>query len=360
MYRSARGASRTRYRSAVAGTRRARVTSRDIAREAGVSQPTVSRALRGDPRVARATVALVETTARRLGYVPNAAGRSLRTRRTGTVAIVIADITNPFYPELVQALHHELALSGYRSVLLNERTDVRGAEDVGELLRSGLVDGAIVATATLDERTRALLREERTPIVQVVREVADVPRDAVVCDNAGGGELAAELLAGLGHRRIAVIAGAADASTTRARHTGFAAALARLGLELDPALVRDGDFAHHSGYTACLDLLNLAEPPTAIFCSNDVIAFGALDAARRRRVPVPERLSIVGFDDVSLAGWESFRLTTVRQPLAEMAHEAARMLIARLGAAGDAPPRRTVFPVELIRRDTAAPPAARD
>jgi LacI family transcriptional regulator len=341
----------------VGRTGRVRVTSHDIAREAGVSQPTVSRALRGDPRVAAATVALIEATARRLGYVPNAAGRTLRTRRTSTVAIVIADITNPFYPELVEALHHELARAGYRSVLLNERTDVGGAEDVGAVLRSGLVDGAIVATATEDDRTRALLREERTPIVQVVREVRGVRRDAVVCDNEGGGELAAELLAALGHRRIGLIAGPRDTSTARGRAAGFAAALARLGSPLDGELVRHADYTHHAGYAACVELLALRKPPTALFCGNDVIAFGALDAARRRRVPVPERLSIVGFDDVSLAGWEAFRLTTVRQPLADMACDAARMLIARLEDAADAPPRRTVFRVELIRRDTTRPPA---
>src|SRR5215213_157053 len=151
--------------------RRPRVTSRDIAREVGVSQPTVSRALRGDPRVAPATAALVETAARRLGYVPIAAGRSLSTRRTGTAAIVVADITNPFYPELVDALHDDLGRAGYRTVLLNERTDARG---VDTLMRAGVVDGAIVATATLDDRTRTLLREERAPIVQLVREVEGV------------------------------------------------------------------------------------------------------------------------------------------------------------------------------------------
>jgi LacI family transcriptional regulator len=333
-----------------------RITSRDIAREAGVSQPTVSRALRGDPRVAPATAALVERTARRLGYVPDAAAKTLSTRRTGTVAIVISDITNPFYPELLEALHDELGRAGYRSVLLNERTDLRGADDVGSLLRAGVADGAIVATATLDDRTRQLLRDEAAPIVELVREVDGAPRDAVVADNRGGGVLAAELLAQLGHRRIGVIAGPANASTMRARDAGFADALGRIGLTADPALRRVGDFAHHTGYGACLELLDLPEPPTALFCGNDVIALGALDAARRQRVAVPEALSIVGFDDISLAGWESFRLTTIRQPLADMAHEAARTLIWRIEEGGGQPPRRTVFPTELIQRATTAPP----
>jgi LacI family transcriptional regulator len=334
--------------------RRQRITSRDIAREAGVSQPTVSRALRGDPRVAPATVALVRRTARRLGYVPDAAAQSLITRRTGTVAIVVADITNPFYPELVEALHDDLGRTGHRTVLLNERTDARG---VDTLMRAGVVDGAIVATATLDDRTRTLLRDERAPIVQLVREVEGVDRDAVVSDNPGGAALAAELLARLGHARIGQISGPPDTSTARDRDRGFAAALQRLRLPLDPSLRRAGEYAHRTGHQWCLELLDLPEPPTAIFCGNDVIALGALDAARRRGVSVPERLSIVGFDDISLAGWESFRLTTVRQPLAQMAHAAVQALVRRIDG-DDSEPRRTVFPTELIQRATTAPPSS--
>ncbi|HEX7298852.1 MAG TPA: LacI family DNA-binding transcriptional regulator [Solirubrobacteraceae bacterium] len=333
-----------------------RVTSRDIAREAGVSQPTVSRALRGDPRVAAATAAVVHTTARRLGYVPDAAARMLITRRTGTVAIVVADITNPFYPELVEALHDQLGRANYRTVLLNERTDVRGGGGVEDLMRGGVVDGAIVATATLDERTRALLAGEESPIVQLVREVDGVERDAVVADNRGGAALAAELLAGLGHRRIGLISGPAETSTARDRDAGFAEALARLGVPLHAALRRRGEYAHHTGHQWCLELLDAAEPPTAIFCGNDVIALGAVDAARRRGVAVPGELSIVGFDDISLAGWESFRLTTVRQPLAEMAHAAVAGLVRRIEGGDDDPPRRIVFPTELIQRATTAPP----
>ena len=330
-----------------------RITSRDIAREAGVSQPTVSRALRGDPRVAPGTAAVIEATARRLGYVPDAAGRTLSTRRTATVAIVVADITNPFYPELVEALHEELGRAGYRSVLLNERTDA--GDGLGPLLRGGLVDGAIVATATNDDRTRALLAGERAPIVQLVREVDGAARDAVVAENRGGAALAAELLVALGHRRIGQIAGPPDASTTRERDAGLADGLDRLGAPADPALRRVGDYAHQAGHQGCLELLDLPERPTAIFCGNDVIALGALDAARRRRVRVPEELSIVGFDDISLAGWESFRLTTVRQPLSDMAHEAARRLVWRIEQADGEPGRRTVFPTELIQRGTTGP-----
>jgi LacI family transcriptional regulator len=329
-----------------------KTTSHDIAREAGVSQSTVSRTLRRDPRVDPATAERVLEVARRLGYAPNTSARSLVTRRTRTVAVVVADITNPFYPELVEALHDDLGRAGYRTVLLNERTDARG---VDTLMRAGVVDGAIVATATLDDRTRTLLRDERAPIVQLVREVDGVDRDAVVSDNPGGAARAAELLVRLGHTRIGQISGPPDTSTARDRDHGFATALKRLALPRDPALRRAGEYAHRTGYQWCLELLDLPEPPTAIFCGNDVIALGALDAARRRDLSVPEQLSIVGFDDISLAGWESFRLTTVRQPLAQMAHAAVQALVRRIDG-DDGEPRRTVFPTELIQRSTTGPP----
>jgi LacI family transcriptional regulator len=336
-----------------------RVTSRDIARVAGVSQPTVSRALRGDPRVAPATAALVEEAAARLGYVPHAAARSLITRRAGTVAVVVADIGNPFYTELVDALHAGLGRAGLRTVLLNERTDVGADAGIEPLLRSGMVDGAIVATATLDERTAALIAREPTPIVLVNREPAGAERDTVVSDNRGGGALVAELLAAeLGHRRIAHVSGPANTSTARDREAGLREALEHVGVPLDPDLHRSGDYSHRDGYRCCLELLDLPDPPTAIFCGNDVIALGALDAARRRGIAVPGALSVVGFDDIALAGWESFRLSTVRQPLAAMALEAVRALVARVEGTADGPARRIVFPTELIRRATTGPAPA--
>lgn len=332
-----------------------RITSRDIAEAAGVSQPTVSRALQGDPRVAPKTAELVRETARRLGYVPHAAARSLITRRADTVALVVADLNNPFYPELVEAMKRELEAAGYRAVLYSDPVGSDGGDGLGTLIRSGLVDGAIVATARDDEPTRALLAAEPAPIVLVVREVAGLERDAIVADNRAGAEAAARLLTELGHRRIGIVSGPADTSTAVARDRGFAAGLEAGGLALDPALCRRGEFSHGSGRALCEELLALERAPTAIFCGNDVIALGALDAARGRGVDVPGGLSIVGFDDIALAAWESFRLTTVHQPLAEMAAAAVRALLERIEGGGGEP-RRQVFPTALVERDTAAPP----
>jgi LacI family transcriptional regulator len=165
----------------------------------------------------------------------------------------------------------------------------------------------------------------------------------------------AEAMVELGHRRIAIITGPENTTTSRDRERGFREELEAFGVQFDETLRRVGQFSHHSGYQWCLDLLAAEARPTAVFAANDVIAFGALDAARRVGVRVPSELSIVGFDDIDMAGWDGFNLTTVRQPLEEMGRAAAQLLIDRIVSEGETPPRRRVFPVGLVRRETLAP-----
>jgi LacI family transcriptional regulator len=330
------------------------VTSLDIARAAGVSQPTVSRALRGDPRVAASTAERVRSAAAELGYVRHAGARSLSTRRSDAVALLVSDLNNPFYPQLVQALHVGLAERRLRPLLLSDQE--HGARRLTELIRGGIVDGAIVATARLDEETRASLEE--VPIaVLVVREVPGLPRDAVVAENRAGAESAAAALTELGHRRIGMISGPADTSTGAEREEGFLAGLRRLGQTPAPELVRRGDYSHDDGRRLAAELLALPEPPTAIFCGNDVIALGALDAAAAGGVVVPDQLSILGFDDIPQAGWETVGLATVRQPLEAMARRAVELYAERIEDP-DGPPRRIAFGTEVVRRRTLGPPPA--
>lgn len=334
-------------------TQRTRITSREIAQITGFSQTTVSRALRGDIRVAEETSVRVLEAARRLGYAPNAAARALNTGRTGTIALVIADFTNPFYPELVEQLHDELTRAGFRMVLLNERTDMRGDAGLRPLLQGQAADGVLFASATQGPHATGLLASAQVPVVLLNRDVEGPEVDSVVADNEGGAARAAELLADLGHTRIGAIVGPHNASTARARLDGFRNGLAGRGLELEERLIRSDEFSHQSGYQGAIDLLTGESPPTAIFCGNDAIAFGVLDAARRLSIPVPDALSVIGFDDVAMAGWEAFSLTTVRQPLAQMAKEAARILIDRIEGGADTPAvGRRVFPTHLVQRAT--------
>jgi LacI family transcriptional regulator len=339
-------------RGAVCHARDVAVTSKDIARRLQISQSTVSRALRGDPRVAPRTMARVLEAARQMNYTPNLAARTLITRKTGTVAVVVNDITNPFYPELLEILHNEFALAGYRTVLFNERTDVSAEQHLAHLINGSAADGLVYVSATLGSPLPG--RPGGFPMVLVNRYLDDLDVDTVVSDNLRGGRLVAEAMVELGHRHIALIAGPGNTTTSRDRERGFREQLAASGVALDESLRRVGQFSHHSGYQWCLDLLASERRPTAVFAANDVIAFGALDAARRVGVRVPADLSIVGFDDIDMAGWEGFNLTTVRQPLVEMGAAAAQLLIERIESGDAAPPRHRVFPVGLVRRDTLA------
>lgn len=338
-----------------------RVTSRDVAAAAGVSQSTVSRALRGDPRVAADTREHVTVVATDLGYRPHALARGLVTQTTRTIGLVVSDLQNPFYPALLGPLHDTLELAGYRAVLYAERTDVQaGLERLSQIL-DGSVDGLIFTTATLGPKPVALLSSQRLPIVLLVRKVDGANVDVVVADNVAGGRMAAEYLLSLGHRRIGLVFGAENTSTARDRELGFRAALADAGVACCEDLRRSGTYSYRNGYQSCCDLLATPDPPTALFCGNDVIAFGALDAAYRLGLRVPRDLSILGFDDIPMAGWGVHGLTTIRQPFDEMARAAVRLLLERLNgtAPNGAGPRSEIFPVSLMKRETAGPPPER-
>jgi LacI family transcriptional regulator len=339
------------------------ITSRDVARLAGVSQPTVSRALRDDQRISAGTRRKVQEAAVALGYVPSEAGRSLSTRMTKRMGVLVTDLTNPFYPHLVAPLHDELERLGYRMMLFAERSDEVTAY---ERLLDRSIDGVVLTTATLGSPLPAELRRRGLPFVYLNRE-SGTAADAAVVDNRHGAELAARELVRLGHTRVAGVFGPDDTSTGRDREHGFRQALAEEGIALPESQVRRGPFDFATGAAALPELLAAAPRPTAVFCGNDVIAIGVLDAALRAGVRVPDELTVIGFDDIPMASWASFELTTVRHDLHGMARAAARLLVERVtaGPAGDAnadsgaDPRRVVFQPELVTRRThAKPPAA--
>jgi len=337
------------------------VTARDVALAAGVSQATVSRAMRSGSRVTPVTRARVLEAADQLGYIPNSVAQGLANNHTRTIAVVVADLTNPFYPHLLGPLHDAFHMAGYRVVLFAEGTNLgAGREHLAQLLDRSL-DGVLFTTATLDLDAGELVRR-KVPFVLLVRSIDDLQADTVVSDNVDGAQQATQVLLDAGHRRIGMIAGSQNTSTARDRSRGFRAALAAAGVPIDEALVVSGSYTHQSGNQRARELLALRSPPTAIFCGNDVIAFGVLDAAGRLGVTVPGDLSVVGFDDIPMAEWHAFDLTTVRQPFPEMAFTAARMLIeqiarARHGRVGHpVPARHEVFPVNVVHRATVGHP----
>ncbi|UGS38568.1 LacI family DNA-binding transcriptional regulator [Capillimicrobium parvum] len=328
-------------------------TSHDVAALAGVSQPTVSRALRGDPRVAPDTIRRVREAAGALAYVPSRRGRSLSTRATGQVAVVVRDLGNPFYSEAILHLHAALDAAGRRAVV---HTDLPGRPFAAEQLLDGAVDAAILTTTLVGSALPGALADRGLPVVQFNRTAGGDAADACESDNAGGGREVATLLAGLGHTEIGAILGPADTSTGRDREAGLRAGLAQRGIALADARVRRGPFSTATGHEGLASLMAAPHPPSAVFCGNDVVAVGALNAARALGIPVPDRLTIVGFDDIAMAAWEVFRLTTVRQDLAAMSGAAIRLLLDRIDDPGR-PPRRVRVPVELVPRGSHGAPA---
>jgi LacI family transcriptional regulator len=333
------------------------VTSHDVARLAGVSQSTVSRALRDDPRVVAATRERVLAAAATLRYVPNALARNFVLRATRTIGMLVTDIGNPFYPNLIAPLHDELATLDYRMVLLTEPIEGDSDRTPLEPLVDRGIDGAVLTTSTIDSSVPRELLRRGIPIVLLTREVDGVAADAAVADNALGASLIAAEIFRVGHRRIGAVFGPANTSTGRDRERGFRAGLAAAGVALPDRAIRRGDYVVAAGYDAMQELMALEQPPTVVACFNDLVAIGALNAARMLGLRVPEDVSITGWDDLPIAAWEIIQLTTVRQSMVEMARTAARLLVDRIEGRAGVEPRRVLFEPELVLRATLAPPS---
>lgn len=348
------------------------VTSHDVAREAGVSQSTVSRVLRNTGRVSAQTRDRVLAAATRLGYVPSEVGRSLVTRSTRTIAIVITDFESVLYPYLIAPLHSEAWAHNYRIVLLTEEVEPlnRGGDSVagdpdGEValnplldrLLNGSTDGVVLTTSRLDGTIPRVLARRALPFVFLTRFVEGTAADRAVVDNSLGASLATSEALRLGHVHFGGIFGPPDTSTGRDRERGTRAALSAAGLDLPDRVTRYGPFTYETGYQGMIDLMAQPQPPTVVICANDTIAIGAYNATRTLGLSVPEDVSLVGFDDLPIAGWEVFGLTTVHQPMEEMARTAIRLLIERIeGRVSSDAVRQIVFEPRLVLRRTLGPP----
>ncbi|MBV9998063.1 MAG: LacI family DNA-binding transcriptional regulator [Verrucomicrobia bacterium] len=335
-----------------------RVTTRDIARAAGVSQPTVSRALAGDDAISDATRNRVLAVAKRLNYPTSRLQRapSLLARRKRVIGVVVAALHNSFYTYFVGHLHDELAAAGYSMVLMIDQFE--HSADLSKLqgLLDGTLAGVLFTTATIHSAAVQLLYDRGIPLVLAVRSVSGLPVDTIESDNVMAGRDAIRHLTSLGHRRIGFVLGPRDTSTSLQRFEGAAQELAGHGQTVSPELLIWSDYSHEAGYSGLLRLAKAQPPPTALICGNDVVALGALDAARKQGIAVPEAMSIVGFDDIPMAGWAMVQLTTVRQGIEAMATLAARRMLERVQAADDLPPRHDVLPTSLVLRGTTAPP----
>jgi DNA-binding LacI/PurR family transcriptional regulator len=302
----------------------------EIARAAGVSHSTVSRALRNSPLVSPATGERIRHLAREMGYVPSAIGRGLALQSTRTVGLVVTTIADPFVAEIVRGVEEGAMDRGYSLFLCQSGGQPQREIAAVRALHENRVAGVIVTSSRVGELYLPLLEQMKVPIVLINNERAGQYVGFVAIDDVGGGRLATECLLGLGHHHIAYISGWPEARSSRDRLQGYGEALQSRGLAVNPGLVHSGTGRMDGGYDAMQALLHSRPRPTAIFCYNDMTAIGALKALHEASVPVPARMSVIGFDDIALAAYATPPLTTIAQPKYEMGQLAMRMLLESL------------------------------
>ena len=333
------------------------VTIIDVAREAGVSYATVSRVINNEAHVKSETREQVLQAMTRLGYTVNRQARSLAGGRSQMIGLLVHDLGTSYIGEIIRGIDAELSTAQYDLMLYTtHRRKTKESTYVASLTR-GLADGLLIVLPRNLEAYLPSLRQRRFPSVLIdYQGNASVP--SVGARNHEGVYEAITYLIGLGHRRIGFITGAQDVDCTHARLEGYRAALAAHGLATDEALIREGNFSQSMGYAATQALLDLPDPPTAIFASNDVSAFGVMDAARDRGLRIPDDISVIGFDDIPEAAYVHPPLTTVRQPLEAMGRTAAHMLLTYIEDP-ERPDEHLDLPTELIVRASCRPPRDR-
>jgi LacI family transcriptional regulator len=332
-----------------------KVTRKHVAEYAGVSEATVSYVVNNGPRrVAPKTRLRVEHAISELGYYPSDIARSLRMQRTMTIGIVVPDTANPFYGEIARTIEDVCYDNGYSVILCNSHFDKVRELDYVNLLLAKRVAGVVIIP--IDSENEALARLTQTNICTVVldREIADFY--CIATDNIKGGKLATEHLIKLGHQRIGCITHLTESRTYPTRRQGYLLALQEAGLPVDDQLIIEIEPNIKNGQASALSLINLPEPPTAIFANDDMVALGVLSAAYKCGLRVPEDLSVVGFDDNFASAHFTPPLTTVAHPKYRMGEEGAKLLIELIQNQDEEQPQPycNYLPTELIERASTA------
>ena len=287
-----------------------------------------------------------------MGYLPSAIGRALSVGYSTRVGLVVTDLENQFYAHIIAPMHQQLERLGYELVLITESSE--RAQVTEHVLGHGLC-GVILATTTTDSILPSRLRERGVPFVYFNRVAESVRADSVTVDPGAGFRQLVQEMARLGHTRVGAIFGPRNTSTGEQRENTVRELLDEFGLTLSHRDTRHGPFAFDTGYSATCSLLDRAEPPTVVMCANDVVALGALNAARVLGASVPGDVSVVGFDDLPTSGWALVQLSTVAYDLDEMARQAARLLVARVERP-DSERTEIVLPSHYVPRATLGPP----
>lgn len=335
----------------------ARPTIVDVALRSGVSTATVSRVLSGVGGARPVTRERVLAAARELDYRPSGVARALKLRTTRTIGLLVTDIGNPFFPQIVRAVEDEAHRRGYGLVLCNAGDDPDRELASLDLLVDRRVDGLIVASARATRRHSGRLASVPMPVVLVNADAPAAGLPAIGTAHRHGARAAAEHLLALGHRRLGHVTAPHDrAAAATARRLGVTDAMRAAGLDPASLALVEGDEHVAGGTRAMTELLDRPEPPTGVVCYNDLTAIGALRAVELAGLRVPEDLSVVGFDDIEMAAWTHPPLTTVRQRTEEQARWAVDRLAAAILGDESIPAAKRLEPTLVVRASTGPPP----
>jgi LacI family transcriptional regulator len=326
-------------------------TIRDVARLSGVSPMTVSRVINDSERVSPETRRRVEEAISELGYVPSRLARGLSRQRTGTLAVIVPDVANPFFTAILRAAEEVARRADYHVILGDTRSDLNVERDVIEELIAHRVEGIMIAPVS--DRSATHLRrlaEFGVPFVLIDRVVPGIDCDVILGDSSGGARRLVEHLVALGHRRIGFIVESGDVSTARDRRAGYEAALSGAGIALDPALVVTATADPSGGSAGMSRLLELDERPTAVFTVNNLAAVGAIEAVRAAGLEVPDDVALVCFDDIEYASRLYPFLTAMEQPAQTFGTLGAQLLLERIEGRGPERRHEVVLPGEFIIR----------
>lgn len=333
-----------------------RPTISDVARHAGVSVSTVSRVLHDGTYIKAATSAAVQAAIDELGYRPSAVARSLRTQATGTIGLIVPDLKDPFFPDIVDGADSAARRLGYSIILGASASNESRTMHYLRLMVDHRVDGLIIAAAELPAASPQWLANIPVPVVAVNAETTDFAETSITSDNEGGARLAGEHLLGLGHRRLAYLHGPFGLTAAGARYRGFMAACRANGIDPDSVEVVTPELSMSGGEQAVEKLLERHPEITAIATYSDRLAIGALRGVRAAGKRVPRDVSVIGFDDISVAAWTSPALTTVAQQKTEMGVMAVEYIVEALKPGTRHEVQHLHLPMSLVIRESTGPP----
>ena len=326
----------------------------DVAKRAGVAPITVSRVINNSGYISQATRERVEAAVKELGYVPNTIARGLRSKRTRTLALVVTDITNPYFTLMARGVEDVAGNANYTVVYCNTDESETKEEKYANILAQRQVDGVLLVPACGNVKTIKFLLANDINVVALDRRVSEVEIDSVRSDSEEGAYRLVKLLLELGHKQIAVVTGPRDVSTSVDRVAGYRRALAEAGLT-ENELIYHGEFNQYSGYEFTQQAMKHSPKPTAIFGVNNFITIGIIKALRDLKIEVPGDVSVVGFDDLPESMLLSPFLTVAAQPAYEMGRTATELLLKRISGELTGESQNLILPIEVIQRGSTSP-----